>query len=324
MVKNTTKKYTCPYCSQTSSRKYNRDIHIQRMHKRAPTNNLNQHSKHYFSNNLIDQPQCSYDLNSSLEQRSSFFPPAIIYPNYNEDEEDEKERQSRRRFNRTLLKYIQTIVIPQLNLKNLRFNNIASTFILYSSVDPKNMPKAYKIYKCSKCLISTLDSFVDYQNIYPMNEFNHYCINQQKYEGNNDLTLKAQQLLLSVIDTRLKSENILLKTIEFPNYFIENSLCIQITKFFIDIDKDQNYPFKWIFKLLENESFIDLGEINADHWASRVCDSTSKNVTLLKKEELKQFISITDATFGLIKFKRNKKTIYTCSYIPFSEWQKEV
>jgi hypothetical protein len=122
--------------------------------------------------------------------------------------------------------------------------------------------------------------------------------------------------LLSVIDIRLKSENILLRTIEFPNNIIENSLCIQITKFSLDIYKDQNYPLKWIFKLLENESFSDLGEINADHWASRVCDSASKNYTILAKEELKQFINITDATFGLIKFKRNEKTIYTCSYIP--------
>ena len=158
-----------------------------------------------------------------------------------------------------------------------------------------------------------------------MNEFNHYRFNQQKYEGNNDpkiLTLKLQQTLLSVIDYRLGSENILLKMSILPNGFIENSICMELSKFFIDILKDQDYPYKWIFKLLENERFVDL-EINADHWARRVYDSNPENVTILGKEEPKQFINITGGTFGLITFKINKKTIYSFSYIPLSKWQKE-
>ena len=38
----------------------------------------------------------------------------------------------------------------------------------------------------------------------------------------------------------------------------------------------------------------------------------------MEKEELKQFISMTEGTFGLIKFKidDNNKTIYTFSYLP--------
>jgi hypothetical protein len=328
MIKNLDKKYKCSYCSQTSSRKYNIDIHIQRKHQVAPANHSNKTLNPYFSNSFSQfNHQFSYDLNSSTEQPSSFFSPVIFYPNYNDDDaEEEKERRSRRRFDRTALKYIQTIVIPQLNSTNSPFNNIGSKLNIYPFIDPKKMPKSHKIYKCSKCNMSTLNPFVEYQNIYPMNEFSHGCINLQKYEGNNDLkiqTLKLQQLLLSVIDIRLKSENILLKMIVFPNYFIENFLCMKITKFFIDILGDQAYRFNWIFKLLENEKFVDLGEINADHWARRACDSTPENVTILEKEELKQFISIMEATFGLITFKINKKTIYTFSYIPLSRLQKE-
>ena len=48
---------------------------------------------------------------------------------------------------------------------------------------------------------------------------------------------------------------------------------MEFTKFFIEILNEQDYPYKWILKPLENERFFDLGEINADHWARRVYDS---------------------------------------------------
>ncbi|HEY9486187.1 MAG TPA: hypothetical protein VIQ04_06065, partial [Nitrososphaeraceae archaeon] len=126
---------------------------------------------------------------------------------------------------------------------------------IYPPIDPKKMPNAHKIYKCDKCQTQTLEVFFDYQDIYPVNEFKHYCFNQQKYEGNNDpkiLTLNLQQTLLSVIEYRLGPEKIILKMSILPNGFIENSICMEITKFFIDKLKDQDYPYKWIFKLLEN------------------------------------------------------------------------
>jgi hypothetical protein len=276
MIENSDKKYKCPYCSQISNRKYNIDIHKQRKHQRALVKHLNQPSDPYFSNNFKELNQFSYDLNSSMEQPSSFSSSAICYPNDNDNAEDEKERRSRRRFDRTKLKYIQTIVIPQLNSANYQYNNFASTVNKYPLIDPNKMPKAHKIYKCDKCHTQTLESFFDYQNLYPVNEFNHYCFNQQKYEGNDDpkiLTLNLQQILLSVIDYRLGSENILLKMSVFPNNFIENSICMEFTKFFIDILNEQDYPYKWILKPLENERFFDLGEINADHWARCVYDS---------------------------------------------------
>jgi hypothetical protein len=77
-------------------------------------------------------------------------------------------------------------------------------------------------------------------------------------------------------------------------------------------------PSRWLFELVENEGFIDLGEISSEHWIKRAYDhsSTEEKVTKLEKEELKQFISIIEGTFGLIKFRIDKKTIYTFSYLP--------
>ncbi|HVP82921.1 MAG TPA: hypothetical protein VMS35_07770 [Nitrososphaeraceae archaeon] len=326
MIGFSDKKYRCPYCSQTSRRKYNIDIHVQRKHQLFRARYLNQPSNSYFSNNFKELNQFSCNLNSSMEQPSSFSQSTFCYPDYNDNKEDEKERRSRRRFDSTTLKYIQKIMLPQINSANFQFNNFASTLNIYPPIDPKKMPKAHKIYKCDKCHTQTLEAFFDYQNIHPANEFNHYCLNQQKYDDSNDpklLTLKLQHTLLSVIAYRLGSENILLKMSILPNGFIENSICMEITKFLMNILKDQDYPYKWIFKLLENEKFVDLGEINADHWARRACDSNPENATTLEKEELNQFINITGGTFGLISFKINKKPVYSFSYIPLSKWQKE-
>ena len=76
-------------------------------------------------------------------------------------------------------------------------------------------------------------------------------------------------------------------------------------------------PYRWLIELVENEGFSDLGEVNSKHWIKRAYDCTSKEekITKLEKEELKQFTSITEGTFGLIKFRIDKKIIYTFCYL---------
>jgi hypothetical protein len=196
------------------------------------------------------------------------------------------------------------------------------------------MPKAHKIYKCNKCFMPTLESFFDFHEIYSNNNFVHnYCYFNQEQKKNNDnndsqiKTLTLQELLLSVVDYRLKSENKLLKMMIFPDDLIKNSLSLKMLIFLMDIEgsEDEDYPFRWLFKLIENEGFVDLGEICLQHWVRRAYDnddgnySEEANVTKLDNEELKQFIRMTEETFGLIKFKiDNNKTIYTFSFLPLT------
>ena len=65
MIVNSDKKYKCPYCSQTSSRRYNINIHTQRKHHPALAKHWNQPLDPYFSYNFKELDQFSYDLNSS-------------------------------------------------------------------------------------------------------------------------------------------------------------------------------------------------------------------------------------------------------------------
>jgi len=69
MGKNSYKEYNCPSCFQTSSRKYNIDIHIQRKHRYHRINNANQTPlfKEPLSN-LIDFKKSQTNWNRSMEE----------------------------------------------------------------------------------------------------------------------------------------------------------------------------------------------------------------------------------------------------------------
>jgi hypothetical protein len=345
-LKKLNNEYQCPYCSQTSPRKHNIKVHIQRKHRysKQPNPQINNTNEYPLYNqplhHLTDFENYPSTWNRPMELFSSppffslptfpFYPASFFYDAVVKDEEN-KKRESERRYNKTVLEYLQKIVIPSLKLPNTQFNytdrmSYISLFIDPTNI-PKNMPKAHKIYKCHKCFIQSLEPFFDFQEIQPANKFIHSCYSnqkqqQQKHQKDNESqikTLKLQEMLLSVIDYRLKSENKLLKMIVFPDDLIENALSLKILIFFMDIIGTEKDPWKWLFELVENEGFIDLGEISSEHWIKRAydCSSTEEKVTKLETEELKQFISVTEGTFGLIKFRiDNNKTIYTFSYLP--------
>jgi hypothetical protein len=344
--KKSNNEYQCPYCSQTSTRKYNIQVHIERKHSYSKQsnpqiNNTNEYPLYDHSpfHNLTEIETYPSTWKTPMDQYSSstFFssPPFPFYPasffyDAIEKYEKHKRRESERSYNKTVLEYIQNIVIPSLKLQNTQFNN-STDRIFYSPIiiDPVNKPKAHKIYKCHKCFIPTLEPFFDFQEIQPTNKFIHSCsLNQQQQKHHKDnncqiQTSKLQELLLSVIDIRLKSEDkLLLKMIVFPDFYIENALSLKILIDLMENIGNIKYPFRWLFELVENDGFIDLGEIkNSDHWIKRAfdCSSTEEKVSKLEKEELKQFISITEGTFGLIKFRIDKKIIYTFCYLPLDD-----
>lgn len=351
MARNSDKVYKCPYCPQTSTRKYNINIHIQRKHRDPRINYSNQSTVFNELPNLKIVEKTVNNWNGSIEQRSTsafllssgfpFYPNISYYYNKVKDEEEKERRESDRRFHKTLVEYISKIVIPSLKLQYIQSNYNENIGYIPLFIDPKNMPIAHKIYKCHKCCMQSLRPFFDFHEIYPANKFIHCCdySNQQQqqqkqYTDNNDFQIKIskfQEILLSVINYRLKSQSTLLKMIFFPYDLIENALSLRLMIFLMDIigNKEEEHPLRWLFELLENESFVDLGEIkSSQHWARRAYDNDNdsdgsyysaegKYITKLDKEELKEFTSMTEGTFGLIKFKidNNNKTIYSFSYL---------
>ena len=82
--------------------------------------------------------------------------------------------------------------------------------------------------------------------------------------------------------------------IVFPTNFIVNLLSFKILTSLYDIlgnKEREDYSFRWLFELLENERFIDLGEIkSSQHWARRAYDDNDNDnrkyskVTKLEKK----------------------------------------
>ncbi len=73
-MKKNFRKYKCPFCSQTSSRRYNIDIHIQRKHPPPQTNNIIQPPIFNESYNIINFENPSYNEITPMIQPSPPFP----------------------------------------------------------------------------------------------------------------------------------------------------------------------------------------------------------------------------------------------------------
>jgi hypothetical protein len=96
------------------------------------------------------------------------------------------------------------------------------------------------------------------------------------------------------IKTNPSYEHTPLKTITIPNLFIETPIPLIIMKTLSKI-YDLDDPIRWLFELLTVDRLIEVGDIHSDHWAIRAYNSKQGNSIVLDRNELKEFITITDA-----------------------------
>ena len=127
--------------------------------------------------------------------------------------------------------------------------------------------------------------------------------------------------LLYYIKTNPACENTTLKTITIPNLFIETPFPLVILDSLSKI-YDLDDPLHWLFELLTVDRLIEVGEIDSDHWAIRAYNSKPGKSIVLARNELKEFVTITDASFGLIEFKIDHISRYMFSWIPLSKHPK--
>ena len=146
-----------------------------------------------------------------------------------------------------------------------------------------------------------------------MRVFANYSI---KYPLTN-LGKLLKNCLLYYITTNPACENITIKTITIYNLFIETPIPLIIRKSLPKI-YDPDNPIRWLFELLTVDGFVEVGEIPSDHWGIRAYNSKQGNSIVLDRNELKEFVTITDGSFGLIKFKIDNISRYMFSWIPLS------
>ena len=158
----------------------------------------------------------------------------------------------------------------------------------------------------------------NFKEVASIKEFNYesFCQVFHKIYSLANLGELLQNFLLYYIKTNPACENTPLKTITIPNLFIETPIPLIIRTSLSKI-YDLDDPIRWLFELLTVDGFIEVGEIHSDHWTFRAYNSKQGNSIVLDRNEL-EFVTITRAFFGLIKFKKDNISRYMFSWIPLS------
>ena len=357
------KKYNCPFCRLTSSRKYNIEIHLKRKHPlqeqptrefyRPPTSiNLEPYNKP-LSMETTSVVDSNHFLDNIPSVQQSFTPTFnnISYYEFLENQKRQEKRASEKRFYQMIHEFMNYSAIWNNNRNNNNVNipisysqfpfynntiplpshfsfipsitSINKSFDPYSIVDAKMMPLGHKIYKCKRCEAETLLPIFEFEDIISSEKFEHKCIDDSsKYykEVKNDKIHSCDgggiyNSLESIIKSRLNSEKILLETFVIPDVIIQNLQSFLMLKI-IQTVFDLNIISEWIFKLLKIKRYIDLGEINLDHWAYHAYNS--QNEIILEKEELQNVLITLNATFAFLTFEieHNKKFMFC--FIPLT------
>jgi hypothetical protein len=275
----------------------------------------------------------------------------ISYYEQLENQKRQEKRASQRRFYQMVNEFMKDLALLNNNRNNNNINILMphSQFPFYNNtipltshfsfipsitsintffdpnpiVDANKMPLGHKIYKCKRCEAETLLPIFDFDNIISSENFKHNCIDDfSKYD--NDVEYKGDSYsiydsLVSIINSRINSEKIILETFVLPQVLIQNPLCLFIFQIIQKVfDLNSLIIPSWILKLLQVEKFIDLGQINYEHWAYLAYDSQD-SIIVLEKEELQNIVKILYATFAFVTFEVNNKRKFMFCYIPLSK-----
>jgi hypothetical protein len=328
-------KYSCPYCLSTSNRKYNMKEHIERKHAGAKIPDDIFYKKIFKNSTLISNT-------SSIN-----FPSWLNYQNYIDPlspphDLDNKKENTNNSFLKTILEFlkyrniIQTDTIfqnPHFYQNNNWFNlNSQSVYYDHLSNIGFGEPFLFKIYKCSICfrdtpvMVSALDS-IRTSTEHRCN-FNCNLLATANEENKNTIDPEVLKFsinkIFEIIDKKRNPKlKLCLRSIKIPKNFHLQLILNQIQFQFQYNEQDsettkENVP-SWLQKLLVNEKFIDLENIDENDWANRLMTSNN-NTTEITREELVRFINLSNSTFGLFKFQKDHNII---SYLFFSYLQLE-
>src|SRR5215212_2271833 len=315
--------YSCPYCRTTSNRKYNMKEHIHRKHpgNKIP-DNVNSTTKNFIKSSLLS------------ETPSTTFPAWLKYPNYIQnlppstlDTNSSKKENRNNSFFKTILEFLtyRNFIQNQPLLQHPYFyqnNNVFNLNSLNIHYEPLSnidfgKPLLFKIYKCPVCFRDTPIMFSGFDSIKTISEhvcyFNFHLFlraNEEKNKNTIDPKIKEFSInkIFSIIDKKIDPKpKLCLKSIKIPSDF-HQQLNFDQNQFNNKNEKGSennkrvNIP-SWLQKLLLYEEFVYLENIDEKNWAHRLMSSYDDN-TEITREELIQFINLSNSTFGLFKFQK--------------------
>jgi len=187
-------------------------------------------------------------------------------------------------------------------------------------------PFLLKIYKCSICFRDTPIMFSDFEVIKQNNEFicpfNCSSLPSKTYEENykNSIDPEIKKFIIkeifAIIDKKDPQAKLYLKSISIPSEYYQ-ILNIEGQLNYED-NSNENYNTylpHWLHMLLIYEKFNDIENRGQENnWAGRLIN-TNNNSTEITRDELIQFINITNSTFGFFKLTKNTGTYYFFIYL---------
>ena len=317
--------YSCPYCRTTSNRKYNMKEHIHRKHPgNEIPDNLKSSNKNFTKSYLFSEtPSTTFDAQLKYPNYLPNLPPLILDTDSRKDTRHNTLFKTMWEFlafknfiqNQSLLPF--PYFYQNNNVFNLYSPNISDE--LLSNID-FGKPFLFQIYKCSVCFENTPFMFSAFESIKTSSEhvccFNLNLLPRKIYENKNIINLKIKEFsiykIFSIIDKkRVTKSKLCLKSIKIPLDFYQQ-LNFNQNQFNQNEKVNENNIINttsWLQKLLLNETFFGLENTDENNWALRLT-SSKDNGPVITREELIQFINLSNSTFGLFKFQKIPSTIH--------------
>lgn len=326
--------YSCPYCFTASSRKYNLKEHINRKHSREWIHDNMNHNMQSFTNSALPgKPSTFLPSWPNYSNYVKFPQPPILDTNSKKENRDNS-------FSELFVEFLRYMNFIE-NQKSLQFShfyqndNVFKLNPLDWSDDPLSnidfgKPLLFKIYKCSVCSKDTLSLFDVFDNIKISSKhtcyFNCNLLPRKNETNKNSIDPKVKVFsinkIFSIIDKKIEPKaKLCLKSIKIPRDFHEQLKIGQ--RQFNDKEKDnennnRNIP-SWLLNVLLHEEFFALENTDVNNWAYRLTGSND-NSTEITREELVQFINLSNSTFGLFKFQNH----YFFTYLQLEKKSEEI
>jgi hypothetical protein len=309
------KLYHCPYfgCNQTSSRRWNMDIHIKRKHgieRPASTYTTDRRS-------VLNRPDSAQYCRESFRPCDSMHDP---YHHPDLDSPPRKEESAQDRLMATISKnneYMRLLIESrELSTRVSGFNlpqSLFATLVTSTSFQSKQnmhtkkviLPTGYRVSFCDSCFSGCKSRPVSYPIEFEgLTKLTHEC-NPKDYfldrsveeisEIKSQIQVQSINILTKVVDSRIGQGEAYLKIVK--------------------VLPPRLFPEEWrrTLKLPANRSLIEekdcieidpsYGENHNDHWFSRaIKDFSSSDKLKITRIELKDFLSIAKATFGVFRF----------------------
>jgi hypothetical protein len=198
--------------------------------------------------------------------------------------------------------------LVQLKTLMNQLSNNSIPFHLPLTYAPMNIPKpvGFRAEFCDTCLSSTIDPIFSFNRldsaVKTVHTCNHQTLNMiQNRTDISDFKTKSQELITAslahIISSRVGSESIFLiaKELRAPcsKYSVQYYAGKILPQYIVS---EIPVPFSRE-RVLSKDPYIDLGKVGNNHWARRA--KTAQDCkTILKMEELLEFLNLAKSTFG--------------------------